>query len=377
MKYSTQYISSYVQDSFSGRYLNPEHLEEAFASIAHLFVSREMLGTSVEGRNIEMIRIGNGPVRVLLWSQMHGNESTTTRGLYDFLKYLNAEPEFLRQINTAVSLFIIPQLNPDGAHAYTRVNANKIDLNRDAQDLSQPESKALRMAFEKVQPDYCFNLHDQRTIFSAGDQREPATISFLSPAFNEDRDVNGVREISMSLISAMNSLLQQVIPGKVGRYDDAFNLNCVGDTFQFMGVPTVLFEAGHFELDYQRLETRKFIAFSLCAAIETISMGELSQYDYRDYFKIPENKKRFADLILRNVQLKPSGSKEAFTDLVFQYREELRDGQIRLVPEFKGPADQETRFGHKEMDMRELPAITYHTEKELKEKATRLLSMIK
>jgi murein tripeptide amidase MpaA len=35
-------------------------------------------------------------------------------------------------------------LNPDGAKTYTRENANKVDLNRDSQDLTQPESKILR-----------------------------------------------------------------------------------------------------------------------------------------------------------------------------------------------------------------------------------------
>jgi murein tripeptide amidase MpaA len=40
-------------------------------------------------------------------------------------------------------------LNPDGASLYTRENANKVDLNRDSQDLTQPESKILR---ETMQP---------------------------------------------------------------------------------------------------------------------------------------------------------------------------------------------------------------------------------
>ena len=54
-------------------------------------------------------------------------------------------------------------LNPDGADAYTRVNANLVDLNRDAQNLSQPESKILRNAFNKIKPD--FILHYASEIF--------------------------------------------------------------------------------------------------------------------------------------------------------------------------------------------------------------------
>jgi hypothetical protein len=46
------------------------------------------------------------------------------------------------------------------------LNANEVDLNRDSQNLTQPESKVLREIFDLFQPHYCFNLHDQRTILS-------------------------------------------------------------------------------------------------------------------------------------------------------------------------------------------------------------------
>lgn len=57
-------------------------------------------------------------------------------------------------------------LNPDGAEAYTRVNGNNIDLNRDAVARKAKESKLLRTALEAFKPQFCFNLHDQRTIFN-------------------------------------------------------------------------------------------------------------------------------------------------------------------------------------------------------------------
>jgi hypothetical protein len=56
---------------------------------------------------------------------------------------------------------------------------------------------------------------------------------------------------AIDLIAGINTVLQRYIPGQIG-IDDSFNLNCIGDTFQAMGVPTLLFEAGHFEGDYQR-----------------------------------------------------------------------------------------------------------------------------
>ena len=48
----------------------------------------------------------------------------------------------------------------------------------------------------------------------------------------------------MEVIQVMNSALQQYLPNQIGRYDDGYNDNCVGDYFQTQGTPTVLFEAG-------------------------------------------------------------------------------------------------------------------------------------
>jgi hypothetical protein len=42
---------------------------------------------------------------------------------------------------------------------------------------------------------------------------------------------------------------RKYIPGQVSRFDDGFNINCIGDKFQ-SHVPTILFEAGHFQDDY-------------------------------------------------------------------------------------------------------------------------------
>ena len=55
----------------------------------------------------------------------------------------------------------------------------------------------------------------------------------------------------MAIIAELNEMLQEFIPGQVGRYDDGFNINCVGDTLQQLNIPTILFEAGHFPNDYK------------------------------------------------------------------------------------------------------------------------------
>ena len=253
------------EDSIKGRYLTLESIEPILHKL-NTDNQLSVIGNSVQGKPIYQYLIGSGNIKIYLWSQMHGNESTTTKGLFDFLKLLHSKSDLAIKLLETFTFCCIPMLNPDGAKLYTRENANKVDLNRDSQDLTQPESKVLRITYESFMPDYCYNLHDQRTIFGVADSGKPATMSFLAPSFNQEREVNESRLQAINLIACINDSLQQLIPGQVGRFDDSFNINCIGDTFQYLGTPTLLFEAGHFQSDYEREETRRYVFVSLVSS---------------------------------------------------------------------------------------------------------------
>src|SRR5690606_18083352 len=261
-------ISSWYRDNFEldlkGKYVTLEHINPVLRKYEKEF-EISIVGTSELGNDIPLIRIGYGSKIVLGWSQMHGNESTTTKALFDFFKFISQKEAFQNEIELFLenySFYVFPILNPDGAKLYTRENANGIDLNRDAQNLSQKESQCLRKIFDKLNPSLCLNFHDQRSIYGF-ENGNPATISFLSPAADNERTVTDSRKTAMEQIVKMNACLQKYLPGQVGRYDDSFNDACVGDTFQKAGVPTILFEAGHYKYDYQREKTREFIFYSI------------------------------------------------------------------------------------------------------------------
>jgi hypothetical protein len=306
-------------------------------------------GNSVLQNPIYSYTIGTGKTKILLWSQMHGNESTTTKALLDLLLFLNSGTKEAQVFLSHFTLLCFPILNPDGALAYTRENANGIDLNRDAQNLSQPESQILRKAFDDFQPDYCFNLHDQRTIFGAGNTGQPATVSFLAPAYNQECEYNDTRLRAVDVIVAMNNTLQQLIPNQVGRFDDAFNLNCVGDTFQFLAVPTILFEAGHFANDYQREETRKFIFLSLLAGLQHIYENVIVNNKNEDYLRIPQNKVVFYDIVYKNVKINYDGIIKS-TNFAIQFRERLIENQVLFEAYFAEIGTLDSYFGHFEFD---------------------------
>ena len=50
--------------------------------------SMNEIGKSVEGRSIYQMSFGRGQKKILLWSQMHGDESTATLGLMDVFNML-------------------------------------------------------------------------------------------------------------------------------------------------------------------------------------------------------------------------------------------------------------------------------------------------
>ncbi|WP_299634928.1 M14 family zinc carboxypeptidase [uncultured Tenacibaculum sp.] len=323
-----------------GKWITLTDIEPLYVEL-NGFVSKEIIGKSEQGRDIYKLRFGKGEKRILIWSQMHGNESTGTKAVFDFLNFMtqNTNPSIVKEIIDSCTIEIIPMLNPDGALAYTRVNANKVDLNRDAVDLKACESVLLRKHLDEFNPHFCFNLHDQRTIFGVKGTEKPATISFLAPSEEETRKLTDGRIATMNVIVAMNELLQQIIPDHIGRYTDEFYPTATGDNFQKLGHNTILIEAGHYPDDYEREKTREFNFYALIQGIYHITVNTEFKV-YKPYFNIPDNIKNFYDVIHRNEQ------KE---DVAFLYIDQVVENQLisKLKEQKKGNLNE--YIGHTEI----------------------------
>ncbi|ESU27161.1 putative carboxypeptidase [Flavobacterium limnosediminis JC2902] len=337
-------FDTYKEENLFGRYVTNKHIEPLLKKLNTDF-EVSVSGKSVMEKPIYTIKVGTGKFKIYMWSQMHGNEATTTKALFDFFNLLNSDSELATDLKKSFTFLCIPILNPDGAEAYTRVNANEVDLNRDSLDLTQSESKLLRKIFEEFQPDFCFNLHDQRTIFAAGNTNNPATVSFLAPSYNEEREINEVRQKAINVIAAMNTDLQKHIPNQVGRFDDSFNINCIGDMFQSLGVPTILFEAGHFQDDYQRETTRKMIFISYLSALRAVSENRILDNKTLDYFNIPQNKSIFYDFLYKNVKVILDNAEKSIT-FAAHYNEILLNETIAFKATIRQIDGLEDNFGH-------------------------------
>jgi len=322
-----RWYARYAQKKLAGRRIRQQDIDPLLEDLTHQTV--EVIGKSFEGRPIRSVVYGQGELRILIWSQMHGNESTGTKAIFDLLQFFQCpgDMEFLKdEIQKKCRILLLPILNPDGAEQYTRVNKQNIDLNRDAVELKAPESRILREQLKTFAPKYCFNLHDQRTIFSVGAQKEPATISFLAPSEEVNRTVTEGRKETMRLIVAMNQLLSQFIPGRIGRYTDEFYPAATGDNFQKEGYHTALIESGHTVDDYQREITRKYTFYALIQGIVSIA-GRLDEIPFEKYFEIPDNDKCYLDIIYKNVKFQGTA-----IDIGILFIEKLQGEKVIFEP---------------------------------------------
>lgn len=339
-------FNTHTESSVSQRYVALSHIEPLLLRLKkHGKIS--VGGTSVLNKPIYVYQSGSGKIRVMMWSQMHGNESTTTKALLDLFNFLESEDG--RDFQQKFTFCIIPMLNPDGAELWTRNNANDVDLNRDAQNLSQPESKILRKYIDEFKPDVCFNLHDQRTIFGVEGTQNPATVSFLAPSFNPEKEVNDIRKKAMEIIVYMNEELQNYIPNQTARFDDGFNINCIGDTVQRSKIPTILIEAGHYPNDYQRQITRKYIFIALLAGLDNLKINSNSFTKYLEYFNISNNMAFFFDVFYKNVKFNYD-NKQIITNFAVQFSERVKNDQIVFDALVKEVGSLEGFCGHFEYD---------------------------
>jgi len=141
-------------------------------------LERRVIGTSIQGRPLEAIRMGDPKgVTVVVIGVIHGNEEA---GLLITDELVNM------QVPKGVNLWVIPSMNPDGTVLNRRGNANRVDLNRNfpygwarigqpgywqysgPNRASEPETKALVSFFREIKPALGVWYHQDLNIISPG-----------------------------------------------------------------------------------------------------------------------------------------------------------------------------------------------------------------
>lgn len=270
------------------------------------------IGKSFENRTIYQIKLGFGQTKVLLWSQMHGDEATATMALFDIFNFFSEKNDFelqKKEILQNCTLYFVPMLNPDGAERFIRRNALGIDLNRDVLRLQSPEAVLLKKLQNELKPDFGFNLHDQSLRYAVGDTGKQTTMAFLATAYNQAREINPIRKRSMQLIVGMNRILQDFIPNQVARFSDEFEPRAFGDNIQKWGTTLILVESGGYKNDPEKQFIRKLNFVTILSSLVSITNKSYEKESISDYSSIPENTKSLFNLLIRNSTVNIEGKK--------------------------------------------------------------------
>ena len=278
-----------------------------------LFTVREA-GRSVEGRAVYHVRAGSGPMPVLLWSQMHGDEPTATSALFDIFAFLHrhrADPQGARILD-ALTIHAVPMLNPDGAERFTRRNALGIDVNRDALHLVTPEGRLLKQLRDELKPVVGFNLHNQSWRTGVGSPMEPASISLLSVAYDDARTVNAGRLLTKKLAATVRDAIEPIAGARIGKYDDSFEVRAFGDNLTLWGTPVLLIETGAWPADNPDPHLVRLNFIAILSALDALATGRVHRANPARYDSLPMNDSGLSYWVIRGGQVLRGDGQPAF-----------------------------------------------------------------
>ena len=126
------------------------------------FIEVTVEGQSIENRSLYLVHLNRkkgkkNQWRVFFYAQQHGNETSGKDALLYLIRYISEKPKLLPP---DVDLWIMPMVNPDGAEADKRRNANDADLNRDHVRLAQPETQTLHKVCRRIMPHVSVDCHE-------------------------------------------------------------------------------------------------------------------------------------------------------------------------------------------------------------------------
>lgn len=282
----------------------------------------ETIGRSFEGREIQQLTIGRGPRKVLLWSQMHGDEPSATPALLDVADYLltHAQDAPAAAILDRLTLIVIPMLNPDGTERYQRRNAQAIDVNRDALNLATPEGVLLKAVRDRHRPELGFNLHDQNRRTTVTGTGTLASIALLAVSGDEQGTLTPGRLRAKRACAAVHAALTPFVPGGVSRYDEDWSPRAFGDNLTAWGTPVVLIESGGLPAGRPATDLTRLDFVALLTTLADLATDDLARHDPAVYDGLPRNETgSYADVVLRGGQVLQAPRLEAYrADVAFE-----------------------------------------------------------
>ena len=313
------------------------------------------LGKTEEGRPIHEVKWGEGPIQVIAWSQMHGDEATATMALADIFRLLSnsgeLSTEVKQKLHQNITLRIIPRLNADGAERWQRETALGIDMNRDATKQNSIEARLLSAWADEIKPAFSFNLHDQNRLYSVGNSPEQTHIAFLATTGDDAGTWTPSRLRAGQICQRMLHQIQPIIPGKIAKWTDEFESRAFGDTFSSRGYGLVLLESGGAGWDLEKQSLRKLNACLLLDAFCAIADGSYASESIAEYEALPTNERAIVDIKITDAPLSATVRADVLFNLV---ETPMTDGKIHYSWVVENIGDMSPFYGLTEIDGKDL-----------------------
>lgn len=349
-----KHYESFRENRLNKRRFSAELWQELITEWSSHFAIRE-LGKTEEGRPIHEVKWGEGPIQVIAWSQMHGDEATATMALADIFRLLSLSEglasELKQKLHQKITLRIIPRLNADGAERWQRETALGIDMNRDATKQNSVEAQILSAWADEIKPSFAFNLHDQNRLYSVGNSPEQTHIAFLATTGNDEGTWTPSRLRAGQICNRMLSQIQSLIPGKIAKWTDEYESRAFGDTFSSRGYGLVLLESGGAGWDLEKHSLRKLNACLLIDAFCAIADESYASESIANYEALPTNERAIVDIKITDAPLSSSVRADVLFNLV---ETPMTDGNIHYSWVVENIGDMSPFYGLTEIDGKDL-----------------------
>ena len=349
-----EHYDSFRENRLTKRRFSTAVWKELITEWSTHFAVRE-LGKTEEGRPIHEVKWGEGPIQVVAWSQMHGDEATATMALADIFHLLSSSGELSREIKQKlhqnITLSIIPRLNADGAERWQRETALGIDMNRDATKQNSVEARILSAWADEIKPAFAFNLHDQNRLYSVGNSAEQTHIAFLATTGDDAGTWTPSRLRAGQICQRMLRQIQPIIPGKIAKWTDEYESRAFGDTFSSRGYGLVLLESGGAGWDLEKQSLRKLNACLLLDAFCAIADGSYAAESIAEYEALPTNERAIVDIKITDAPLSATVRADVLFNLV---ETPMTDGNIHYSWVVENIGDMSPFYGLSEIDGKDL-----------------------
>ncbi|MBN33841.1 MAG: hypothetical protein CMM46_03520 [Rhodospirillaceae bacterium] len=167
-----------IEFAYFAPYPHARHRELVAAIQARPGVTARILGATVEGREMDLLEIGSGPLNLWFIGRQHPGETQASWWMEGFLRRLTDPDDALaRSLRERATFNVVPHMNPDGGVlGNLRTNAAGANLNREWQEPSaerSPEVFHVRARMEQTGVDFLLDVHGDEGLpynFIAGPQ---------------------------------------------------------------------------------------------------------------------------------------------------------------------------------------------------------------